>query len=438
MNSPQINGQYYDIRALLNQGAIKQVIDGMVHQQNTTTYAAFTKYYDAIIKRLIADKNVGAPGRGIDLATTLQSAWISRPGAVDRDAPLLDVLKLSKEQKKIDDKKRKKDAKAAKAAIKAEAKAVAKAEKKIAAQRKKRDIESRTPKKKQGKKSAPPSPEWVAKDASPETMKLLAGIPAPEWVAKDASPETMKLLAGIPAPDWVAKDASPETMKLLAGADSPKKSRRAARPRGHIANINGLVKIAAYGDGHCFYRSILIKRFGIGGDTIERVKELRDETATLIDTDPHLRMLAGAAPEKTLKEYLKGVRSTDWAGQIETLALSKNYPLVIYYQSPQDGEPYRKYPGDEYEWQLRTSVQEPIFLYFNELHGSGTSNEGNHYDLLVAPDDELAVHGSATFHSAKSPNRRKRKTQLKNKKRSKTVRKKRKKKTKRKTRRRRS
>jgi hypothetical protein len=369
MNSPQINGQYYDIRALLNQGAIKQVIDGMVHQQNTTTYAAFTKYYDTIIKRLIADKNVGAPSRGIDLATTLQSAWISRPGAADRDASLLDVLKLSKEQKKIDDKKRKKDAKAAKAA--------AKAEKKIDAQRKKRDIESRTPKKKQGKKVAPPLPEWVAKDASPETMKLLAGIPA----------------------------------------------------------IDGLVKIAAYGDGHCFYRSILIKQFGIGGDTIARVKELRDETATLIDNDPHLRMLAGAAPEKTLKAYLKGVRSTDWAGQIETLALSKNYPLVIYYQSPQDGEPYRKYPGDEYEWQLRTSVQEPIFLYFNELHGSGTSNEGNHYDLLVAPDDELAVHGSATFMSAKSPSRRKRKTRRKNKKRSKTVRKKRKKKSKRKTRR---
>ena len=386
MNSPQINGQYYDIRALLNQGAIKQVIDGMVHQQNTTTYAAFTKYYDTIIKRLIADKNVGAPGRGIDLATTLQSAWISRPGAADRDAPLLDVLKLSKEQKKIDDKKRKKDAKAAKA------------EKKIDAQRKKRDIESRTPKKKQGKKVAPPLPEWVAKDASPETMKLLAGIPAPEWVAKDASPETMKLLAGIPA-------------------------------------IDGLVKITAYGDGHCFYRSILIKQFGMGGDTIARVKELRDETATLIDNDPHLRMLAGAAPGKTLKEYLKGVRSTDWAGQIETLALSKIYPLVIYYQSPQDGEPYRKYPGDEYEWQLRTSVQEPIFLYFNELHGSGTSNEGNHYDLLVAPDDELAVHGSATFMSAKSPSRRRRKTKRKNKKRSKTVRKKRKKKSKRKTRR---
>jgi hypothetical protein len=412
MNSPKINGQYYDIRALLNQGAIKQVIDGMVHQQNTTTYAAFTKYYDTIIKRLIADKNVGAPGRGIDLATTLHSAWISRPGAADRDAPLQDVLKLSKEQQKIDDIKRKKDAKAAKAAA-------AKAEKKIDAQRNKRDIESRTPKKKQGKKVAPPLPDWVAKDASPETMKLLAGIPAPDWVAKDASPETMKLLAGIPAPEWVAKDASPETMKLLAG----------------IPAIDGLVKITAYGDGHCFYRSILIKQFGMGGDTIARVKELRDETATLIDNDPHLRMLAGAAPGKTLKEYLKGVRSTDWAGQIETLALSKIYPLVIYYQSPQDGEPYRKYPGDEYEWQLRTSVQEPIFLYFNELHGSGTSNEGNHYDLLVAPDDELAVHGSATFMSAKSPSRRKRKTRRKNKKRSKTVRKKRKKKSKRKTRR---
>ena len=416
MNSPQINGQYYDIRALLNQGAIKQVIDGMVHQQNTTTYAAFTKYYDTIIKRLIDDKNVGAFGQGIDLATTLQSAWISRPGAVDRDAPLQDVFKLSQEQKKIDDKKRKKDAKAAKAAIKAAIKASAKAEKKIATQRKKRDIESRTPKKKQGKKSAPPSPEWVAKDASPETMKLLAGIPAP---------------------DWSAKDASPETMKLLAGADSPEKSGRAARPRGHIAHIDDLVKIPAYGDGHCFYRSILIKLFGMGGDTDDRIQELRDETATLINDDPHLRMLAGADPEKTLKEYLKGVRTKDWAGQIETLALSKNYPLVIYYQSPQDGEAYRKYPGDEHEWQLRTSVQEPIFLYFNELHGSGTSNEGNHYDLLVTPDDELTVHGSATFQSPKSPARR-RKTLRKNKKRSKTVRKKRKKKPKRKTRRRRS